>query len=263
MDCPLPVCNARTLHQHFGQPQYFNPHPGNEIRYPGYASSHRLTSSQSNEANKVPAVRGQEAPEAENFEEEEVAQEQDGHGQTPIASGDEKDDQEEAMERRTLIIAPEVAASAKKNDTQESDAIASSPKEQQDIEILHGTMLEQHIMMDDGIHDLDPGDPITSRRTLDLVEDLLTPLQTTPTAKAWNSRAVQEQPEDSLLTTSSVLQDAFDEVLAPMTPEQASELVEELQLKMMGPSGALHAAIPGETGEDDFEAKFGDFVHFG
>ena len=30
---------------------------------------------------------------------------------------------------------------------------------------------------------------------------------------------------------------------------------------MMGPSGALHAAIPGDTGgEDDFEANFGDSV---
>ena len=223
MDCPLPVCNARTVHQHFGQPQYFNPHPGNEIRYPGYASSHRLTSSQSNEANKVPAMRGQDAPEAEDFEEE-AAQEQDGNGQTPIASGDEKDDQEEATDQRTLIIAPEVAASAMKNDTQKSYALASSPKEQQDVEILHGTTLEQPIMMDDGIHDLTPGDPITSRRTLDFVEDLLTPLQTIPMANAGNAKAVKQQAEEPLFTTSSGLQDEFDEVLAPMTPEQAAEL---------------------------------------
>lgn len=60
IDCPLPSCNATTVRQHHDDLQFFNPHPANEFPPRGYASSHRVASSQPNVANGGPAVRSQE-----------------------------------------------------------------------------------------------------------------------------------------------------------------------------------------------------------
>lgn len=230
IDCPFPGCNATTVHQHYDNVQFFNPHPAPETRHRGYASSRRVTSLQPNVVNGVPAMRGQETFGPEILDEEEAAQEQDGNLQSSVAGGDEKDVQEKPIEQRTLITTLKVAAPEVRNNAQRLVALAGLSKEQQAVGEPDGAALQEYTVMDEGISNLSPGDPITSRRTLDFVEDLLTPLQTIPLeidyetiANAWDSRRVQQQPEESPTTTSPGLQDVFDEWLVPKTPEQASE----------------------------------------
>ena len=72
---------------------------------------------------------------------------------------------------------------------------------------------------------LSPKDPVTSRRTAEFVNDLLTPPQALPMnidydtiAEAWDSRAVHQQPEVSPSPTSPDEQNVFDEWLAPNAP---------------------------------------------
>lgn len=159
----------------------------------------------------------------------EAFQEQHQNGQTSVTEDDEIDDQEEPRERRTLVVTLRVAAPEGRSDAQRSVASADLWKEQQEVAIPDVVGPEEHTVMDDGISE-SPGDPITSRRTLDFVEDLLTPLQTIPMeidyetiANAWDSRGVSEEPQESPLTISPGLQHEFDEWLVPETPEQASE----------------------------------------
>ncbi|KAF6218463.1 hypothetical protein HO133_005812 [Letharia lupina] len=286
IDCPFPGCNATTVHQHYDNVQFFNPHPAPETRHRGYASSRRVTSLQPNVVNGVPAMRGQETFGPEILDEEEAAQEQDGNLQSSVAGGDEKDVQEKPIEQRTLITTLKVAAPEVRNNAQRLVALADLSKEQQAVGEFDGAALEEYTVMDEGISDLSPGDPITSRRTLDFVEDLLTPLQTIPLeidyetiANAWDSRRVQQQPEESPTTTSPGLQDVFDEWLVPKTPEQASETLpwdiqslghslndlsredgdRELPSNMMRPPPDSYKRQFPATIEDgdDFEAIFG------
>ncbi len=70
---------------------------------------------------------------------------------------------------------------------------------------------------------LSPRDPVTSRRTLEFVEDLLTPPQTFPMdidydtiADAWDSGAERQQPE---VSSSPELENILDEWLVPKAPE--------------------------------------------
>lgn len=220
-----------------------------------------------------------------------AAQEQDESEQRSVTGGDRTDDQEEPMKSRTPVVTLRVAAPEEGIDDQRSVTLADLPKEQQGITRLEEATPEEDTIMDDGTSDLTPGDPITSRRTLDFVEDLVNPLQTIPMAidyqvmgNAWDSREVRErevreQPKEPQLTFSGRLQDIFDEWLVPGTPEQASEtlpwdtesLGDPLQIPIQGerngelPSGMKHPGsnsympqfqVTGE-GEDDLKAIFG------
>ena len=111
---------------------------------------------------------------------QEVVQEQNENRRSNVVDDDETDDQGEPTERPTLVVTLKVAAPQERNDAQRSVASADLRKEQQDIVLLDGVEPEEYTVMDDGTSDLSLGDPITSRRTLDFVEDLLTPLQTLP-----------------------------------------------------------------------------------
>ena len=287
VDCLLPSCDATTVHQHYDNLQFFNPHPANEIQYPGCVSSHRVTSLQPDVANGGPALRGQEIFKPENSDDDETVQEQDENGQTSGTGDVETDDQEEQIEPRTLIVTFRVGAPEEENDAQESVALADLPKEQQDVMILDRAAPEEYTTMDEGISDLTPGDPITSRRTLDFVEDLVNPMQAIPMdidyetiANAWDSRDVQKQREVSPLMASRGLHNVFDKWLVPMIPEQASETLpwdiesfstplhnslsqgdgnRELPSDMMRPAPdpyMLQFQVRIED-EDDFEAVFG------
>ena len=283
IDCPSPNCDAKTVHQHYNNLQFFNPHPANEIRYRGYVSSHRVTSSQPNVADGEPAMQGEETcgPEISDV----AAKEQDENEQRSVTGGDRTDDQKEPMKSRTPVVSLKVAVPEEGNDDQRSVTLADLPKKQQGIAILDEATPEEDTIMDDGISDLTPGDPITSRQTLEFVEDLVNSAQTIPMAidyqmmgTAWDSREVREQPKESQLTVSRGLQDMFDEWLIPMTPEEASEtlswdtetLGDPLQIPIQGekngevPSGMKHPASDPYmpqfqvTGEDeDLKTIFG------
>lgn len=175
-------------------------------------------------------MRGQDIFGPEISDDDDAVQEQDENGQTSGTDDDETDGKEEQIEPRTLIVTFRVGAPEEGNDIQRSVALADLPKEQQNVEILDGAAPEESTMMDEGISDLTPGDPITSRRTLDFVEELVNPMQTIPMdidhetiANAWDSRDVQDQHEVSPLAASRGLQNVFDTWLVPRIPEQASE----------------------------------------
>ena len=228
VDCPLPGCNATTVHQHKNNLQFFNPHPANEIIYRGYVSSHRVAPWQADVTSGGLTMQGQETFDPEISDEEKV-QEQNDFGQVSVTEDDEIGDGEEPSERRTLVVTLRVAAPEEKSDAQGSVALADIPREQQDVVILSGVESQGYTVMDDRNPDLGAEDPITSRRTLDFVEDLLTSRQESSmdidyetVANAWNSRGVHEQPRVSLLRISPGLQEVFDEWLVPKTPEQAS-----------------------------------------
>lgn len=184
-----------------------------------------------------PTLRGQETFGPE-IPDEPATQEQDGMGQNSVTDDAEIDDEEEPVERRTLIITLKVAAPKGGVDTQRPMALAITHKEQQDIVILDGAAEDEYTMMDEAISDLSPCDPITSRRTLDFVEDVVTPLRTIPMdigyetiANAWDSRGVHEEPEELPSTTSPGLQSVFDEWLVTSTTEHGTEtLLRDIQL---------------------------------
>ena len=227
IDCPFPRCVATTVHQHHNNLQFFNPHPANEVRYRGYVSSQRVTPPESNVANGGPARQGQETSEPETSDNDNATkepQEPDDDVQTPVMDDDETDDREEPTERRSLIITVKVGTPEERNDAPRSVALADVPKEQQDVVLLDRAAPEGYTTMDNGISDLSPNDPITSRRTLDFVEDLITGPQTIPMeidyetfGNAWDSRGMEEEPDEAQM------QSVFDEWLVPNTPEQASE----------------------------------------
>ena len=228
-DCPLPMCNATTVHQHYNNLQFFNPHPANEIQHRGYLSSHRVAPSQADNATGGLGMQTQEVFGPE-LSDEEAFQEQHEMGQTSVVEDDEVDDQEEPRERRTLVVTLRVAAPEERSNAQISVTSVDLWKEQQEVIITGVIGPEEQTVIEDGTSDLSPGDPITSRRTLDFVEDLLTPPQTIPmeidyetVAKAWDSRVVHAEPQESPLTISPGLQGEFDKWLVPKTPEQASE----------------------------------------
>lgn len=221
IDCPWPKCNARTVHQHNNLLQFFNPHPENEIEYRGYVSSHRVAPWQ---ADVAP---GELKLQAEISDEETIREQ--SNGQTSDGEDDETDEQEEPLERRTLIVTLKVAAPEENSEAQRLVASADLWKEQQGVVILNRVESQGYTVMDDGTSALTPGDPITSRRTLDFVEDLLTSRQESSmntqyetVANAWTCGGIDEEPQESPLTISPGLQNIFDEWLVSKTPEQAS-----------------------------------------
>ena len=163
---------------------------------------------------------GQETSEPEVWKHGEEAREQDGHGEPSVVNGDETNGQEEPTERRVPITNIGINGLIKEKEAQRSLTSTGPPEEQKNVETLIETAPEQYTMIDEGDSDMSLGDPITSRRTLDFVEDVLTPMQTTPMeiayetiANAWDHRAVQQQSDWSSSTTSPGLQDIFDEWL--------------------------------------------------
>ena len=218
---------ATTVHQHHNNLQFFNPHPANEVRYRGYVSSQRVTPRESNVANGGPARQGQETSEPKTSDNDNATkkpQEPDDDVQTSVMDDDETHDREEPIERRSLIITVKVETPEERNDAPRSVALADVSKGQQDVVLLDRAAPEGYTTMGNGISDPRPDDPITSRRTLDFVEDLITGPQTIPMeidyetiGNAWGSRGMQEQPDEAQM------QRVFDEWLVPNTPEQASE----------------------------------------
>ena len=180
-------------------------------------------------------MRGQDTSGPGIADDDEATQERDDD-QISIPGDDHAGDQEEPPERQTLIMTFKTAAPETDN-AQRSVAVADPAKEQQAVVVLDRAAREKPTMMDDGTSDLSPGDPITSRRTLDYVEDFsdLSPgdlitmsrtldsvkdLVNPPQTNAWNSNRMQEQPAERTSTTSPGLQSIFDEWLVP---EHASE----------------------------------------
>ena len=185
-----------------------------------------VTQSQSMHAGKERSNEG--IRRSSSNSKEEVTQEQDGDKVPALADIDEMGIPDVA--HHTSLMTPGVTAAGERVDAQKSVAPEYHLEKQQDVETLDGGLVEEYIMMDDGTSDLSPGDPITSKRTLDFVHDLLTPEQTLPMeisyetiAHAWDSRAVQQQPDMPPSTHSPELQSVFDEWLVPEQPEQASE----------------------------------------
>ena len=269
-------------------------------------------------------MQGQDMFESEILHDEKAVQEQDRNKQTSVVGYDKTEDQEEPRERRTLIITLRVAAAKEGHDAVRSMALAdlsneqqavvipgeyimmtdgdkSTPgeescdqrsvdladqfQEQEDVAIVDGAALEDSTMMNDRTFDLTPSFPIISRRTLDLVEDLSTSLQTIPMeidyktiANAWDSQA-QAQPEESSWTTSPKSQNMFGEWLVPRTAKKTSKrssrVTESLGDALHNvswkdgdhelPSTAMYPAPSpymlqfqvNREGEDDFEAIFG------
>ena len=170
----------------------------------------------------------QESSGLETSKHEEATQKQDGNRQIPIAKGDRTDHQDRATEPRTVLTNHRVAPAADQRDAQRSAVFTGSSQEQdQEDGTPREAALETYTKRTHAsTFNPSPSDPITSERTLDFVEDLLTPLQTVPMdissksiANAWDSRAAPQQVDDSLPATSLELQSIFDEWLVSMTPE--------------------------------------------
>ena len=162
-----------------------------------------------------------------NSKHEEALRKQDGDRQIPIAKGDREDHQDRATKRRTVLTNLRVAPAADQGDAQRSAVFTESSQEQdQEDETPREAALETYTRRTHAsTFNPSPSDPITSERTLDFVEDLLTPLQTVPMdissksiANAWDSGAAPQRSDDSLPTTSPELQSIFDEWLVPITP---------------------------------------------
>ena len=171
---------------------------------------------------------------------QEATEKRDGNVQIPIASSNQTDDQDQTTERQTTSHSLNATATADLHDTQRSVVSTESFQEQEQQE--HESFQEQaqreyeevfcesHLentnrLTNERTSNPSPGDPITSQRTLDLVEDLLTPLQTVPMdisyetiAKACNSRVGPRPADGSVLTFSPEEQAMFDEWLVPMSP---------------------------------------------
>lgn len=162
IDCPLPRCNATTVHQHYNDLQYYNPHPANETRHCGYVSSHRVISLDPNVANGETATRDQEMLEPELSDDEEAAQ-----GQIeikhPHATEDdhETDDQEKATERRTGVSNTD----PEEPKLSDNEAVAQGPND-----IKHPHITNDHERNDQegpteqrtGVSDSTPEDPEVS-----------------------------------------------------------------------------------------------------
>ena len=161
---------------------------------------------------------------------QEATQNRDGNVQIPIASSNQTDHQDQTTERQTISHFLEATATADLHDTQRSLVSTETFQEQaqREYEEVFGEapLLENtDRLTNDRTSNPCPGDPITSQRTLDLVEDLLTPLQTVPMdisyetiAEACNSRVGPRPADGSVLTFSPEEQAMFDEWLVPMSP---------------------------------------------
>ena len=168
----------------------------------------------------------------EGSKHKEATQKRDGNGRFPIGSGNQTDHQDQTTEQCTMLTTLRATAPADQIDAQIS-VVFTEPLQEQDQEDAKSreAALENCTKRtDDSTYNPSPSDPITSERTLDFIEDLLTPLQTVPmnilcktTEIARGCGAVSKQADESLLTTSSELQNIFDGWLVPMTPEWASE----------------------------------------
>ena len=163
-------------------------------------------------------------PEVRDFEK--AVQQPDGNGQDPIVIGNRTDERDKATKRRA-VIAPREAALTQKSDEKTPEDSAKNPNKQQKDGILHEASPQEHTMLAGGLSDLNPNDPITSRSTLEYVEDLLTPLQTTSIEISYNTMAAAlrytaapQNFDDPSSTVSPGLQDVFDEWLVSEVPDQ-------------------------------------------
>lgn len=160
----------------------------------------------------------------EDSKHKEATQKQDGNAHFPIASSNRRDHHDKPTKRHALTTALKAAAHTHQNAPQKPLVSTESPQNQnQQDATSHEAPLETHTKRTDDDNPT-PTDPITSKRTLDFIEDLLTPLQTVPMDISYNivenacdSRAA---PDDWLLPTSREEQKIFDEWLVPMTPEE-------------------------------------------
>ena len=136
------------------------------------------------------------------------------------------DHQDQPTERYTILTTLRATAPADQSDAQISVVFTESSQEQdqEDAKSREAALDNYTKRTDDGTYNPCPNDPITSERTLDFVEDLLTPLQTVPmNIRCKTTEIARDCGDESLLTTSSELQNIFDEWLVPMAPEWASE----------------------------------------
>ena len=163
-------------------------------------------------------------PEARELEE--AVQQQDCNGQNPIVIGSGTDERDKATKRHAVITPREAASTQKSNEKTPVDS-AKNPNKQRNDGILHEAGPQEHTMLAGGLSDLNPNDPITSRSTLEYVEDLLTPLQTTSIEISYNTMAAAlrytaapQNFDDPSSTVSPGWQDIFDEWLVSEVPDQ-------------------------------------------
>ena len=162
---------------------------------------------------------------------EDATQKQDSNGRFPIVSGKRTEHQNSIKERRNIPHILTLTAAADQQNAQKSVVSTESFQEQEEEEhedeelTCEASRDINSSLTDDRPSDLDSGDPITSKRTFDLVEDLLTPLPTVPMdvsyetiAKACNCRVGARPADGVVLTFSPEEQAMFDEWLVPMSP---------------------------------------------
>lgn len=218
------------MHQHGDQLQFFNPHPDNEIQYHGYASSRWATSSHVNVVNDLSTTRGQETVESEAGQNEageseavesevvesEVDESETGESETVQIIESEVIDRETneieiagdqvvTQDHNSVQLIPVADSNGAENQEEPAEglsqatehrAVASVPLDNS-LQTSAALIERQDSNRAGGTFDLSPRDPITSRRTLEFVEDLLTPLQMVPmdsdhetTAEVRDSRTV-------------------------------------------------------------------------
>ena len=107
IECPVVGCQARTVHQHLPELQYYNPRPGRAVHHHGYGDSSRDTASRSSLVVTLRiGSRDQGAPQLEpEAAEDEV-----------VARGDGSHEQEALMEDDTTLPESSPASSDLKND---------------------------------------------------------------------------------------------------------------------------------------------------
>ena len=163
----------------------------------------------------------------ETFKHEEAIQEQDGDVRFPIASSNRRDHYDQTTERHTMMPPLKVAAHTHQNPAP-SSVLSTDSSQQQDQQDAtpHEVPLDTYTKRTDD----STSDPITSKRTLEFIEDLLTPLQTVPMDISYNIvenacdfRAAPQRADDWLVPISREMQKIFDEWLVPMTPEEETE----------------------------------------
>ena len=127
----------------------------------------------------------------EGFRHEESTQKQDRKVQVPIAKGDPTDHQDRATERRTTLTTPRIAPPAHQNNAHVSILLTkpSQAQDREDIKSREAAAENSNKRPDDSTNNPTPSDPITSKRTLDFINDLLTPLQTVPTEFTYETLA--------------------------------------------------------------------------
>ena len=204
VDCPFPQCKASTVHQHYHQLQFFNPHPIHEVKFRGYASSQRDIPLQPGVTDQTSAMAGHQSISSNIPEAGGATQEQNGSGQPHATGCIEAVDKDNPPNGHVLSNTPGKATTTEKDSAQRA-------------------VPDKRHMTGDGRFSMDTGDPITSRQTVEFVEDLVNSQQAE--SETTDLGTLQQQPEETSYSIMPGLQGIADEWLVPMTPEEAAAMI--------------------------------------